>query len=465
MTKYHINPETGAPGICRADPSNPNSRGCRFKASEDEHYASKAEAEKAYEARMEAEADGSYDAARKAQAEERLDKIREKALREENSELDFDIIRHQLKWIRKWEEDWTDDDHYNLRLVQKLVQLTSEEDWNEDKEAQAERLLAEMRPAVERPYIRAPGSRGGWSTNDPSWNDSNARDQSLNGLAENLLRRRRMEELSHEPVEGELDNPRLLGLRAAQEAALQEAAYYRRYTGEVEVRMGKVEPHLQEAVSRVVRGDEWHGLAEGADHRSLLPVGERVFASMHPDAPGDLRNNQLYLATVFPVRELKAEMDRIGIDGVSVSTLDNGREQGNIYTVMTPDGSTRSFAVYEHRNTDSIIINGREDWNGEGLPYAGDNKNQFFAEFEEEDRVRAAQSLTFYLAAAQKGTLEEDAELVAKAQHRDWFAILDAQVPRFKAWRKERFGDDYIAPKDENEEDILKRLDFPSSAS
>jgi len=464
MAKYHINPETGAPGVCRADPSNPNSRGCRFRASEDEHYGSKEEASRAYEARMEAEEDGSYDATRRAQAEERLDSIRERALREENSVLDFDIIRHELKWIRDWKEDWTEDDHYNLRLVQRLAQLTSEEDWSEEKEAQAERILAEMRPAVERPYIRAPGSRGGWSTNDPSWNDSNARDKSLNKLAENLLRRRRMDELSPESVEGELDNPRLLGLRPAQEVALRKANYSKSYKGEVETYLGNVEPHLQEAIARVARGDKWHGLAESSSHRSLLSERERMFASIHPEADS-IRNNQLYLATVFPVRELKAEMDRIGIDGVSVSTLDNGREQGNIYTVMAPDGTTRSFAVYEHRNSDSIVINGKENWNGDDLPYAEDDKNMFFAEFPEDDRQRAAQALTFYLAAAQKGTLEEDAELVAKAQHRDWFAILDAQMPAFKAWRQERITDRYIAPEQENEEDILKRLDFPSSSS
>lgn len=49
MVRYHLNPETGNPGICRADPSKPNSKGCRFKRSEDEHYATMEEAQAAYE--------------------------------------------------------------------------------------------------------------------------------------------------------------------------------------------------------------------------------------------------------------------------------------------------------------------------------------------------------------------------------------------------------------------------------
>ncbi len=54
MAKYHINPSTGNPGVCRADPSQPNSRGCDFDLGESEHYASAQEARSAYEAFMEA---------------------------------------------------------------------------------------------------------------------------------------------------------------------------------------------------------------------------------------------------------------------------------------------------------------------------------------------------------------------------------------------------------------------------
>lgn len=50
MARYHYNPNSGAVGICRADPSKPNSKGCRFQLSEGEHFGSAAEASRAYEA-------------------------------------------------------------------------------------------------------------------------------------------------------------------------------------------------------------------------------------------------------------------------------------------------------------------------------------------------------------------------------------------------------------------------------
>ena len=61
---------------------------------------------------------------------------------------------------------------------------------------------------------------------------------------------------------------------------------------------------------------------------------------------------------------------------VNVSSFNNGREYGLVYTVDTPSGDKRSFSVYEHRNSDSIIINGKTNWNkNEDLPYAADSKN------------------------------------------------------------------------------------------
>ena len=50
MAKWHINPKTGEPGLCRA------LKNCPFGGS-DEHYSSREAAQGAYEAKMEAEAD------------------------------------------------------------------------------------------------------------------------------------------------------------------------------------------------------------------------------------------------------------------------------------------------------------------------------------------------------------------------------------------------------------------------
>lgn len=56
MAKYHINPNTGNPGVCRADPSKPNARGCDFDLGESDHYGSAEEARTAFEASMADEA-------------------------------------------------------------------------------------------------------------------------------------------------------------------------------------------------------------------------------------------------------------------------------------------------------------------------------------------------------------------------------------------------------------------------
>jgi len=48
-TRWHVNPRTGNPGRCSADPSNPQSRGCRFNLGANDHYRTASEAALAYE--------------------------------------------------------------------------------------------------------------------------------------------------------------------------------------------------------------------------------------------------------------------------------------------------------------------------------------------------------------------------------------------------------------------------------
>lgn len=61
---------------------------------------------------------------------------------------------------------------------------------------------------------------------------------------------------------------------------------------------------------------------------------------------------------------------------------------------------------------------------------------------------------------AQQGELKDDETSVRNAPHRDWNAILDASIPGFKQWRQSSVTDTYIAPTDENDDDVLNRLDF-----
>lgn len=49
MSKWHVNPNTGNPGRCRADASNPRGRGCDFQLSDSEHFNSALSAARNYE--------------------------------------------------------------------------------------------------------------------------------------------------------------------------------------------------------------------------------------------------------------------------------------------------------------------------------------------------------------------------------------------------------------------------------
>jgi hypothetical protein len=443
MAKYHINPKTGNPGKCTAK------RSCPFGDIDSDHYDSREEAQAAYEKQM-----STAVKAPTLTPAKRTKKLVELIVRPNN--LDYDIIRTGLEYVKEWEEPWTEAEKSNLTVLEKVAELTAHEDFTAEDEKEARKLIADLAPIVQRPATRT--YRNGRLQEDRDPNAWRARDTMLISVTEGLLTRRLADKLTFAPVEGEETNERLLGLREAQDTALRSLNHASWHKERNTSYMGNVEPYFQEAISRVVRGDEGSGLTEGEGERSLLPERERIFNALA--AGSNSSENQLYLATVFPVRELKTEMDRVGLDGVSVSTLDNGREAGNVYTVMTPDGGTRSFAVYEHRNSDSIVINGKENWDGKELPYAGDSSHEFFAEFEPDDRKRAAQALTFYMMQAQSGDLGTDEALAESAVRRDWNAILDNSVPGFKAWRQSKVTDTYIAPEDETEEEMLSRLDF-----
>lgn len=433
MARYHVNTVTGDVSACKAKVR------CPFGDLDADHYTSKEAAREAYEKSMETfETPHVLD----------VDKMRERFVRPQD--LDYDTIDYEFRYIETWEKPWTQEELSNMALVEVIGSIVEREPFTRKDEREALDLVAQLEP-----YIVVPSRRGVLSSDDDSWR---ARDKMIHSLADSLIIRRRADALSHEPAE-ELRNENILNLQAAQEAALKHFNHppYDFYAGPY---LGAVEPHFQEAIARVKRGDAPapEDLLRGEDQRSLLPDSERIFNTLHPDSR--IYDQQLYLASVYPVNELKDEMDRAGLTDVSVTPFQNGREWGNVYTVLQPDGSTRAFSVYEHRNSNSIIINGSSDWDGNGHAYAADSKNKFFAEFSPDDRKRSAQALTFYMMQAQRGELETDEELVDKASHRDWNAILDKSIPGFKEWRQERITDTYIAPEDETDEDVLKRLDF-----
>lgn len=201
------------------------------------------------------------------------------------------------------------------------------------------------------------------------------------------------------------------------------------------------------------------------DRRNILEeYGDRYSAFMDPfqKATHSLAIDQnLYLSAVFPEKYLAKRLEQYDIDGVFVSPFRNGREYGNVYTVLEPDGSPVSFAVYEHRNSDSIIINGKRFWDGEELPYAGNSKEAFFAEFEPNDYDQAADALAMYMKDAQQGELPSERYLVDTVQRRDWNAILSKSIGgAYMKFLEEYSPEEAQRIKKNSGDDILDRLDF-----
>lgn len=429
---YHVNPATGVSGECRARTGK-----CPY-GGEDKHYTSVEAARTAFEKFQE----------RVLDAELTIKKFQKTLVR--NEDLDFDLVAFNLQRALDWEEPWTDADLANMETIVKLADVVERAPFRKKDQQEAERLVKQLIPA--KIY---PKAKGGWSTNDTTWR---ARDKMLNSLGESLLKRRIFDHMVYDPAEP-LGNDRLLGYEETRDAFLEATNHppYDTYKG---ARFGPVEPYFKEAIARVVRGDTPIDPEHTDDHASLLPPAERIFNALHPESP--LFENKLYMTSVFPVRELKDEMERTGLDGVTVTPFYNGREWGNVYTVIEPDGATRSFAVYEHRNTDSIIINGRKNWKGQGeLPYTADSKDEFFAEFGPQDHKRAASALVFFMTRAKQGELDRDKHLAAGAPRRDWEAILSEAIPGFKEWSEKNFGPRVEA---KTPEDVLRSLDFPTSS-
>ena len=170
-------------------------------------------------------------------------------------------------------------------------------------------------------------------------------------------------------------------------------------------------------------------------------------------------DQQLYLNTIFPQKELNNKLEQYGVDNVFVSNFHNGREWGNVYTVMTPDGNAMSFSVYEHRNSDSIIINGKNNWDGEELPYTTDSKYDYFGEYSYQDYEQAADSLAMHLKDAQNGNLPSEKYLRDNAPRIDWVNRLSERIPSFKQWYQQYYPEE-SARYEKAQNDPLEQLDF-----
>lgn len=94
------------------------------------------------------------------------------------------------------------------------------------------------------------------------------------------------------------------------------------------------------------------------------------------------------------VLELLRDNEELANIPITVGTFTNCRECGLTFMVMGKKSFT--WCIYEHRNSDGIIINGKEGYiclNGE-LPYIGNSKYEYLAEFKYNQHYEVARKLT-----------------------------------------------------------------------
>jgi hypothetical protein len=78
------------------------------------------------------------------------------------------------------------------------------------------------------------------------------------------------------------------------------------------------------------------------------------------------------LVNSLTILEFLRKSDELNKIDIHVECFINCRECGLTFTVYNKDWSKKyTFCIYEHRNTDSIIINGKADWTSIAgdLPY------------------------------------------------------------------------------------------------
>lgn len=447
---YHVNPNTGNVNRCGAKyrcQFHPESTRTNGDIPDDRHYASKEDAQRGAEVMLEA---ATMDVPRA------ITRLTQKLPREQG--VSWDRVGHHLEKVAEaGEGEWDQDARENLHRVETIADIVG-------KSRVTAAQWAEVEEAINHLHLRKN------LPHNQRYLDLN---RNLASLGASLALRRRNWDAPQVTAPPRERNGMLLGVDAAGESALLNLNEPLRHSPNAQDHYIAISPdaqsHLEESLDRLAAGEKLPDLATPGirrildyevDDRSLLRPRDRIVGSVNGETG---EGSQFYLAAAFPDNELRVAMARNNTGPVSVAPFYNTREWGNAYTAIQPDGTSRTFSVYEHRNTDSIIINGRENWVGgeaSSLPYAGESKYDFFAEFPPGEYRQAADALSYFLKSAQKGDLESDQDLVAKCSRRDWKAILSDSIPGYGEWHENRFGPDTTPPGDEG---ILRRLEFPFS--
>lgn len=425
MTKYHISPKTGKPNVCKAKNECPVTGEHGGK-----HFESKEEAIVGAEHRAKAE---------NTTLDEFESKFR-KILGEENPHFEgtlnycfknFREAEEELAQTKKTQSKFSLNDREDVLTIEELAREAKKENPDEEKMRKllenlycTRNQVADHRRTLAHLAFKT-YSYGTWK----NYESPVVEERDKNGLwvYENGASAGYQTVVDENVHYGSMN----FGSEQYVEKALDRIARGENF----ERRLG-VEPRVEDGVKVEL---EQYDTIETEDE--FLPDEEHVFARMSRDGQGYLYDQKFYLATAFPNFELQEALNKYEISNVKVDSFTNGREYGNVYTVETPDGDTMSFSVYEHRNTDSIIINGKKNWDGVELPYAQDSKHAYFSEIRVGDTRRAAENLAFFIKEVQNGEIDDTDELVAKAEKLDWTSIIDKKIPGYKNWVINTFGD------------------------
>lgn len=427
--KYHVNPDTGNANLCNAHIYD-----CKYGISEDRHYSTKPDAKEGSELDLKAEF------ITKEEGYAIMRKIEKSGSRVDSDGLSFDGVEYNYRYIKDGFENFeglrAKGTLKDLTRVGKIAEILDKDEPSDEDFKYAEKLLKQLQRSetdyCHNEIFESPRNR-------------------LKAYAEGLIIARKIEQIPEpDPAPQRVEATGFVGLSEAQKVAVGTANMYDSIGN-------SALNSLENTLNRISNGEELdysnseyaRGESESTYER---PKHDRLMHFIE-------NNSQTYLATAWAENELHSEMVKQGVENVKVDSFYNTREWGNVYTVDHPDGGNMSFSVYEHRNSDAIIINGKKNWDGEELPYVADSKYEFFAEIPGDDKVKAAQILTYFMKETQKGEIQDEATLANSAMRIDWVSVLSEKIPGFGKWAEEH-GHDVSEAK--TDEDILKRLDFDS---
>lgn len=427
--RYHIT-EKGNTGICRAQWS------CKRGNIDTEHFDSREEAiawrdRKA--SRIAIEPVSLF--------EEILKKI-------QSSGMNLEIIR----WTKRYVETsklWSNETKEDLSILSEIQEILS--DPTPENITEAKKLLRSMN-GVNYSETR-------FMSQDKIFE---RRDRAIKSITEDVIEYAIAG--NYVPMQNAPErkkNTRLFGLDEARIAAVTnlnmlgyDEKNKRYYLAE------NVESYIEDTLNRIAAGEVYdHELVSNSS--VLYPArDENKLMAILSNKEDCEFSRRLYLMTVFPDNELREAFENANIENVSVSFAPNCREDGLAYTVIQPNGDARTFGVFEHRNSDSIIISGTTNWDGSGgSPRHGNSKENFFAEFAPDDRKQAADALAFFIKSAQKGELESDEILEATVERRDWIAIISESIPSFRDWAEQN---GYISNTTREEKLFGEGIHFPT---